>query len=209
MATSPARREAQNPDTDYAEQIVGEVRTRIAPEDRVLDETANRRDKVRKAAGRFNGALRSFASGSLAHRTVNNPISDGDAGVVADRRVWFLLGPDGGGMGPDSVMRELGGFVCDELRGDYPQISFELTKRAIMFEFHEPMDDEDPSVDLVLCLTRRDAPGFWIPNRDRDRWDASDPETHTALMTAPPAELRQHRARVVRLAKAAIRNDGK
>jgi hypothetical protein len=70
------------------------------------------------------------------------------------------------------------------------------------------MDDEDPSVDLVVCLTRREKPGYWIPNRDRGRWDPSDPETHAQLMTAPPAELRRQRARVIRLAKAAIRNDG-
>jgi hypothetical protein len=169
---------------------------------------ATRGEKVRKAAERFTGALRSFPSGSLAHRTVNNPVSDGDAGVVLDRRVWFMLGPDGGGDGPHAVMRQLAQFVCDELRADYPKITYELTKRAILFEFHEPMDDEDPSVDLVVCLTRRDEPGFWIPNRDRGRWDPSDPETHMQLMTAPPADLRRHRARVIRLAKAAIGNDG-
>jgi hypothetical protein len=207
MAISPAPREANSPAPDYAQQIIEEVRARIAPEDWVLDETRNRRGKLSKAAERFHGALRSFASGSLAHRTVNNPISDGDAGLVLNRVVWFHLGPDGGGEGPDAVMRELGRFVCDELRDEYPNITFELTKRAILFEFHEPMDDEDPSVDLVVCLTRRDEPGFWIPNRDRDRWDASDPETHTKLMTDPPTDLRQHRAQVIRLAKAAIRGD--
>ncbi|MGH2941443.1 MAG: hypothetical protein ACRDLN_01520 [Solirubrobacteraceae bacterium] len=104
-------------------------------------------------------------------------------------------------------MRELGEFVCRELREEYPRIRFELTKRAILFSFDEPIDDEDPTVDLVICLTRRDQPGYWIPNRKRGRWDASDPETHTALMTAPPKDLRVHRARVIRLAKAAIKND--
>ena len=208
MAISPAPREANNAARDFAEQIVEEVRARIAPEDWVLDETRHRRDKVRTAAERFLGALRSFASGSLAHRTVNNPISDGDAGVVLDRRHWYMLGPDGGGESAEHVMRRLGEFVCNELRAEYPKISFELTKRAILFEFREPMDDEDPSVDLVVCLTRRSAPGFWIPNRDRDRWDPSDPETHAQLMTGPPAALRQHRTRVIRLAKAAIKNDG-
>ena len=38
------------------------------------------------------------------------------------------------------------------------------------------LDDEDPSVDLVICLTRRDKPGFWIPNRDKGGWDASHPQ---------------------------------
>jgi hypothetical protein len=109
---------------------------------------------------------------------------------VLNRVVWFQLGPDGDGEGPDAVMRELGRFVCDELRGAYPRISFELTKLAILFKFHEPMDDEDPSVDIVVFLTRRDEPGFWIPNRDRDRWDASDPETHTKLSQSTSAWLR-------------------
>jgi hypothetical protein len=79
VATSPARREAQNPGTDHAEQIFEEVRTRIAPEDWVLDESRNRREEVRTAAERFTGSLRSFPSGSLAHRTANNHVSDGDA----------------------------------------------------------------------------------------------------------------------------------
>jgi hypothetical protein len=137
------------------------VRTRIAPEDWVLDETRNPRGKVGKAAERFRGALRSFASGSLAHRTVNNPISDGDAARRAQpRRVVPARArrrPRGTGRGHARARP----VVCDELRGEYPRVSFELTKRAILFEFHEPMDDEDPSVDLVVCLRRRDEPGFW------------------------------------------------
>ena len=208
MAISPALREASGPALDYAEQITNEVRARIAPEDRVLDETRRRRDQVRAAAERFTGALKSFSSGSLAHRTVNNPISDGDAGLVLDRRTWPHLGPDGGGEDAEDFMWDLGAFVCDELRSEYPRIRFDPMKRAILFEFGEPIDDEDPSVDLVPCLTRRAAPGYWISNRERGRWDASDPETHTTLMTAPPSQLRQHRARLIRLAKAAIRNDG-
>ena len=195
MAISPALREADSPAPDYAEQIVEEVRARIAPEDAVLDETRSRRDKVRAAAERFVGALKSFASGSLAHRTVNNLISDGDAGLVLDRRTWPDLGLDGGGEDAEDLMWELGAFVCDELRSEYPRIRFELTKRAILFEFGEPIDDEDPSVDLVPCLTRRAAPGFWIPNRERGRWDASDPEAHTSLMTG----VRHHPREIQRL----------
>lgn len=208
MAISPAPRAADSPATDYTEQIVDEVRTRTQAEDWVLDEARTRRDAVLRAAQRFPGALSGFGSGSLAHRTVNDPVSDGDGGVVLDRRSWTDLGPDSdAGRGPDEVMREMGEFVCRELRELYPKITFELTKRAILFSFDEPIDDEDPTVDLVTCLTRRNEPGYWIPNRDRGRWDASDPEKHTALMTAPPKDLRVHRARVIRLAKAAIKND--
>jgi hypothetical protein len=127
---------------------------------------------------------------------------------VLDRRSWTDLGPDSdAGHGPEDVMRQMGEFVCRELREQYSKITFELTKRAILFSFAEAIDDGDPTVDLVICLTRREQPGYWIPNRDRGRWDASDPEKHTALMTAPPKDLRVHRARVIRLAKAAIKND--
>ena len=51
------------------------------------------------------------------------------------------------------------------------------------------------------------ADGVWIPNLETGSWNASDPERHTELLTAEPAGLRRHRARVVRLAKAAIKHD--
>jgi len=65
----------------------------------------------------------------------------------------------------------------------------------------------DPSVDLVVALTRKDDDGLWIPNRDSHDWDASDPEEHTRMLTAKPKALRVHRARVIRMAKAAIKHD--
>ncbi len=208
MAISEALRAADSPATDYAEQIVEEVRTRIQAEDSVLDQARSRRDAVMRTALRFEGTLSTFGSGSLAHRTVNDPVSDGDGGVVLDGRTWTELGPDSDvGEGPDDVMDEIGEFVCDELRDAHPRIEFELTKRAILFSFHDPIGNEDPTVDLVVCLTRRGKSGYWIPNRDHDRWDASDPDKHTALMTAEPKSVRVHRARVIRLAKAAIKND--
>jgi hypothetical protein len=205
VTISRASRAASSSAPDYAEQILDEVRQRIAAEKWVLDETRARRNKVLAAAKRFDGALRTFPSGSLAHGTVNNPISDGGGGLVLNRVSWPSLGPDGGGEGPTRVMRLVAEFVAAALRPHYPRRQVDLSgKRAIVFHFHEPMDDEDPSVDLMVCLTRRDAAGFWIPNTKRASWDPSDSETHTRLMTAEPARLRVHRAQVIRLAKAAI-----
>src|SRR5258708_21337652 len=87
-----------------------------------------------------------------------------------------------------------------------------ITKRAVLFKFHEPPGDHDPqeapSVDLVIGLTRKDAEGLWIPNTTHDRWDASHPQRHTELLTAPPKDLRVFRARVIRLVKALVANDG-
>jgi hypothetical protein len=208
MAIPEPLRAGQSPTPNYAEQILDEVRHRILVEKWVLEETRDRRNAVLAAARTFTGALGGFGSGSLAHWTVNKPISDGDGGIVLDRRRWTELGPDSDANdGPGEVMRAMAQHVCAELRDQYPNISYRLEKRAILFRFKEPIGDVDPTVDLVLCLTRRDKPGFWIPNRDRDRWDPSDPNTHTELMTAEPQSLRVHRARLIRLAKAAIKND--
>lgn len=94
------------------------------------------------------------------------------------------------------------------VRETYPGARSRLTKRAILVRFNEPnTDGVDPSVDLVVALTRKDADGLWIPNRDKDDWDASHPEEHTRLLTADGKSLRVHRARVIRLAKAAIKHD--
>lgn len=172
-------------------------------------EARERRNVVLDAAFGFEGALRTFKSGSVAHADVNNPVSDADGGVVLDRRVHNSLGPDSEEQdGPDAVMDDVRQHVVATVRVTYPNAKSRLTKRAIVIKFHEPnTEGVDPSVDLVVALTRKDADGLWIPNRDSDDWDASDPEEHTRLLTAKPKALRVHRARVIRMAKAAIKHD--
>lgn len=204
MATSAA----SQPDPDHASEYLERVRAAIAPEDRVLDEARARRNITTRSARSFAGALRSFNSGSLAHGTVNDPVSDADCGLVLDRRSYLELGPDGDGRGPHAILVAVAEFVIARVRETYPNATYEITKRAILIEFHEPIDDEDPSVDLIVALTRKEAPGLWIPNTEEDRWDASDPEKHTELLLGPTRNLRVHRARVIRLAKDAIKETG-
>lgn len=212
MAISPAPRGAAQPQTDHAVVYLNLVRKKIQADDRVLKEARRRRDRVRALAEQYIGALRSFASGSVAHGTVNEPVKDADSGVVLDRRSWPELGPDGAGTAPNAIVNDLADFVLQQLRKDWPSVTCEVTKRAIVFEFHAPLGDqepqEDPSVDLVVGLTRRDAPGLWIPNTERARWDPSDPERHTELLTAHSKDLRVFRARIIRLTKASISADG-
>jgi hypothetical protein len=75
-------------------------------------------------------------------------------------------------------------------------------------EFNVPLPNgEDPTVDLVAGLERKEKPGLWIPNLEKDRWDPSDPEEHTRLLTAELKSLRVTRARASRLAKAANKAD--
>ena len=157
---------------------------------------------------KFHGAARVFNSGSVAHGTANDPVNDADCGVVLDRRSYPELGPDGDQVGPLAVVPDVEMLVAAAVKAKYPGATVTTTKRAIVIEFHQPIDDEDPSVDLIVGLTRA-AGALWIPHLDDNRWDASDPEEHTALLAGPPADLRIHRARVLRLAKAAIRNDRK
>jgi hypothetical protein len=180
--------------------ILDEILRQTAPSDVTLDAVWNRRDEVLCISARYPGALRTYASGSIAHRTANDD-TDADGGVVLDRRYYPELGPDGDGEGPENIVESMRAYLRDALKENHPNIAFRLSKRAIRVTYQEPLaDGTDPTVDLIVALTRK-AGALWIPNLDHNTWDASDPECHTQLMTAPPAPLRRTRAKVVRLAK--------
>jgi hypothetical protein len=185
------------------------VRQKIAADDKVLKEARNRRDLVAGSAMEIEGALRWFRSGSVAHAMVNRPVSDADSGIVLDRRheKYKTLGPDGENEGPDKVIDELQELVGSRVREKYPKAKVTKSRRGLLVEFNEPVTtEEDPSVDLIVTLTRKDADGLWIPDRDaraeKDRWTPSHPEKHTELFTGGTGELRGLRARVARMAKA-------
>lgn len=175
----------------------------LHPGDQVISAARARRDEVLGVVGRWDGCLRTYWSGSIAHRTANFD-TDADCGIVLDRRTHPAFGPDGDGAGPKDIVEDIRQFLRAELAREHPDIRFRVTKRAIKVTYGEPVPDEkgaDPSVDLIVALTRRDAPGLWIPNLEQGRWDPSDPEHHTTLLTADPKALRQKRAHVIRLAK--------
>jgi hypothetical protein len=196
----------------FTRNVLDDVRAQIAPDDAPLKEARERRDTTRAAAEDFDGVRHSFASGSLAHGTANCPIHerdrglDADAGVVLDRRSHPTLGPDSTEQeGPTPIVEAMCDHLRRELRSDYPQVKFRITKRAILITFHEPLPGgEDPTVDLVVGLERVGKPGLWIPNTETEDWDPSDPEEHTRLLTtkSDPKALRVARARAIRLAKA-------
>ena len=100
---------------DYAGQVLTDVRGQIAADDDVLKEAKERRNLVTKRARSFDGALKSFNSGSVAHGTVNKPVSDADAGIVLDRRTYPELGPDGDDEPPNEIV-EAGRGVRDRAR---------------------------------------------------------------------------------------------
>ena len=175
----------------------------LHPGDAVISAARARRDEVLAVAKRFDGCLRVYSSGSIAHRTANYD-TDADCGLVLDRRAYPHLGPDGDGAGPEDIVENARQFLRQELTPKHLNIGFRITKRAIKITYGEPVADgrgSDPSVDLIIALTRRDEPGLWIPNVRQRRWDPSHPKRHTDLLTDEPKALRQKRARVIRLAK--------
>ena len=179
---------------------LNDVHVALAPSDDTLSTAKSRRDKVLAKAKSFPGTLRTYISGSIAHRTANHD-TDADCGLVLDRRSYPELGPDGEGEGPNQLVEEARTFLRDLLKDEYPAMRFRVTKRAIKVSFNEPLaDGTDPSVDLIVALTRKGR-GLWIPNTETKGWDASDPEYHTKVLTDDPAELRRVRAKVIRLAK--------
>jgi hypothetical protein len=145
--------------------ILNDIRSRIAASEEVLKEAQDRRDLAAEGGMELDGALRWFRSGSVAHGTVNKPVTDADSGLVLDRRNerYAKLGPDGEGEGPDDVCDEVAELVGEKVRTEYPEATVKHTRRGICVEYNEPLNaDEDPTVDLIVTLTRKDAEGLWI-----------------------------------------------
>ncbi|MCY4086135.1 MAG: hypothetical protein OXG37_04420 [Actinomycetia bacterium] len=183
--------------------ILDDIREQIAADDDVLREARDRRNLTARSAMGLGGTLRRFSSGSVAHGTVNDPVTDADGGIVLDRRSHTTLGPDSKeNEGPSDVIQELQDLVGPKVRDKYPNARVTKTKRGLKVFFATAVNGQDPTVDLVVTLTRKDKPGLWIPNLENDDWDASDPEKHTELFTDGSRQLRALRARVTRLAKA-------
>ena len=196
-----------------ANAVIDAIRRHVAVRDEVLRAAKDRRNLVRELANQHPAARGSFNSGSVAHATANAPLNDTDCGVVLDRRKFWTYGPDGDGEPPGPLLESFRDWILSQLHDHYPNVTCEITKRALLFEFHEALTFEggivvDPSVDLIVGLDRRDAPGLWIPNTERPGWDPSDPQRHTDLFLDTEQDLRVHRARVIRLAKVAVKNDG-
>jgi hypothetical protein len=184
------------------EDQLSSIRLKIDADDGPLKEARARLQLVRDIAENFPGALRTYVSGSLAHHTMNKPVTDGDGGLVLDRRYYPQLGPEGRGETPTEAAEQLCALLGPAVREVYPKARCGTSKRGPKLWFDAPIDGQDPTVDLVLALTRREGDGLWIPNLEKDRWEPSHPEGHVELFNAGPASLRQTRRVVIRLAKA-------
>jgi hypothetical protein len=185
----------------YTNDYLTDIGATTAADPSVLAEARNRLALVRDIAGQFPGALRTYASGSLSQHTVTHPVSDGDGGLVLNRVNYPGLGPEGGGEIPNDVTAQLCKLLGPRVRECYPNARCGTSKRGPKITFGAPINDQDPSVDLVVALTRREGNGLWIPNLKLERWEPSDPEEHVRLLNAEPVSLRRTRRRVIRLAK--------
>ena len=183
-----------------------QIRERIAADPDALSTAQMRLSEVLAAAASFPGALRTFRSGSLATGFVNDPVEDGDGGLVMDRRSHPNLGPEGQGDLPGELVEQLRRHLRPMLISRHPGLRLETMKRGLLVRFNEPLvSGEDPTVDLVVALNRVEDDALWIPNLDRNRWDPSHPEKHVTLFTSGWDSLRRTRQHVVRVAKAPVK----
>lgn len=181
---------------------VGDVRKQTNADDVALDEARARRNEVLAAGRAFHGVSGSFIAGSLASGMVAGEVEDADGGVKADRRCYPTLGPDGDGETPTEVVSELQVLVGPLVRESRPAAVVKTMKRGLRIFINEPLPNgQDPYVDMVFAMQRKDAEGLWIPNLDAGCWDASHPEKHVELFASGSRSLRRTRAQVARLGK--------
>lgn len=185
----------------YTEDILNDIRSQIDAHPEPLAEARTRLGLVRSTASTFTGALRTYASGSLPQHTFIHPVGDGDGGLVLDRRIYPHLGPEGDGETPAEITTQLCALLGPAVREVYPKSRCGTSKRGPKVWFGAPVDDQDPTVDLVVALTRKKGAGLWIPNLKTNTWEASHPECHVELFTSGSQSLRRTRRRVVRLLK--------
>lgn len=189
---------------NLANEIITEMLAATKPSKEAIDEARARRDLVKDAALVYDGALLFIKSGSLAHHTVSGNVSDADGSLMLDRRIYTDYGPDSAeGLGPEDLVIGVAEVIRDTVKQVYPNVLISTNhKRAIYFRFRQPLEDgQDPTVDLVIGLNRKDQPGIWIPNLDDNSWDASDPGKHTALVKARRQSTSHTSSKVVRALK--------
>lgn len=183
--------------------VLDGVRSQLAPDDPSLAALRTRRDCVRKAAESYEHVLRTYPCGGLAMGVANSPLTDADGGMVLNRQFHTRLGPDGDGALPLDIVESVQSYLGPKIRETYPNATVTKMKRGLIIRFGEKLNSgADPTVDLVIALNRRDAPGLWIPNMAQGRWDPANPECHLEMMKSGPQSMRTTRARVIRLAKA-------
>src|SRR5260370_21821955 len=100
------------------------------------------------------------------------------------------------------MVTEMCALLGPQVRKAHPHASCHTSKGGPKMLFGALLKGQNPTVDLVVALDRRDADGLWIPHLEKKRWDASYPEQHVRLLNAEPASLRRLRLRVIRLLKA-------
>lgn len=181
---------------------IEDVQKQTNADDVALGEARARRNEVLAAGLSFPGIAGSYVSGSVATAVVTGKVEDADGGVIADRRCFPDLGPDGGGDNPAEPVSELQTHIGPLIRETRPKAVVRRMKRGLRIFSNEPLaDGQDPYVDLVFALQRSNKPGLWIPNLEQDRWDAAHPQEHVALLIAGTRSLRRTRAQVIRLGK--------
>lgn len=184
------------------DDLLNEVRNQIEAEPAALNEARSRLQLVRDSAGSFYGGLRTYRSGSLAVHTMNEPVTDGDGGLVLNRNYYPALGPDGTGDEPGDVVDALLDHLRPRIRAVYPNATMHTSKRGPKIYFGQPIDGDDPTVDLVVAMNRKEGAGIWIPNLEKGSWEASAPEKHVTLLNGGLAGFRSTRRKIIRLAKA-------
>src|SRR5699024_46659 len=109
---------------------LNEVSAQIDADPLALAEARTRLNLVLEIAASYDGQLATYRSGSLAAHTMIDPVSDGDGGLILDRRSHPDLGPEGRGETPLQIVEELRSYMAPVIRKTYPKARVTTSKRG-------------------------------------------------------------------------------
>ena len=186
-----------------SDQILKRILEVTSPDKEVVREARRRLNTVFDASETIPGVLGTIRSGSLAHYTVSGAVNDADGALVLDRRHYKEYGPDSEEKkGPEELVTTVADSIRQEVKDVYPDVYISTGhKRAIYFRFRQSILEQDPTVDLIIALRRKDRAGIWIPNLDTNTWDASDPGRHTQMMSERRQATDHKSSKWIRLCK--------
>ena len=123
---------------------IGDGQKQTNADTTALTEVRKRRNETLSIGRGFSGILSWYSCRSLAAGVVTGHVEDADGGLIADRRSFPALGPDGDCESPTEVVDKLQEHIGPPLRDLGPAARIHTMKRGLRVLLPESVDARGP-----------------------------------------------------------------